>query len=852
MIATGGGIALATTHVFGTVIYLQSPIPNPLFADFSTKSTSTSRQTMAVARPALSVAGCSQCRLLVLNLFTGSVLRSAPLVRPSLCYSRPQVVGALPIRRFSSLPKPNDPASDAEHGQNARVLEEEPESSKDEDEGEAAATELKLANVPWYLQVDPPTHIAPLEPPPLPEVPPDAPPLIGSLLEYASEEMGLDELTLLDLRQLDPPPALGPSLFMLFGTARSERHLTSAPAAWCGGCRKTKLRRKARRAKLLGTMGTDDADDGIRTGWICVNLGTIDRSGTESAVVAEDGRVSGFGVSHVGSTIVFQIMTEGRRAEMALETLWTRALDRSLNPPPESGSIDGSKDSKSRVKPERELDPKSRPEREPAPKSRVKPERELDPVEKAMLANLHRPAGITGGRKGQSTEASPWNRAHFYSTQQISRAATTEVDPLSTSSPEELARVLTYDAHQKQRLLGLLRTRLDEMDAQTAQASLGESNDDSQPTPFMELMELAMETLPPTRTWEYRLAVQYKASVSGVTSALQSLDDVRLLVEELRIYGIKATRYQYLQLLSCVFYANERQANVVVDLALDVIKTMHQRNESIMADDLITAIIEGASKPNNRRRWNKDLMERVEKLLYRPNAPCMDDQLLMRLMTVYAGVGFWDKLWTIWGVPARHLRPRSVDLYIHVFKLAAVSGSINICTRVLRRCIPEAGSEDPPVIGDVRLRRAALECIQVADPRAQELAETLPPDGRGQLRRLATREFGWSCLSSVEFRARTKANDGLPVPEAATPSRTAEGFHRGQPAPKQRARIDWTAEQGDKKRTVVYRTPVPGNQSRPASGFALSAGARKLPRPRNKANDKLFLAHDGREIDGNK
>lgn len=191
---------------------------------------------MAVARPALSVAGCSQCRLLVLNLFTGSVLRSAPLVRPSLCYSRPQVVGALPIRRFSSLPKPNDPASDAEHGQNARVLEEEPESSKDEDEGEAAATELKLANVPWYLQVDPPTHIAPLEPPPLPEVPPDAPPLIGSLLEYASEEMGLDELTLLDLRQLDPPPALGPSLFMLFGTARSERHLTSAPAAWCGGC----------------------------------------------------------------------------------------------------------------------------------------------------------------------------------------------------------------------------------------------------------------------------------------------------------------------------------------------------------------------------------------------------------------------------------------------------------------------------------------------------------------------------------------------------------------------------------------------------------------------------------------
>ncbi|KAI0447574.1 hypothetical protein F4803DRAFT_269171 [Xylaria telfairii] len=696
---------------------------------------------MAVARPALSAAGCSQCRLLVLNLFTGSALRSAPLVRPSLSYNRPPVVGALPIRRFSSLSKPNDAAFETEHGQNTRVLEEEPENIKDEDEdedeGEAVAPELKLANVPWYLQVDPPTHIAPLELPPLPEVPLDAPPLIGSLLEYASEEMGLDELTLLDLRKLDPPPALGPSLFMLFGTARSERHLNVSAGrlvrwlrakhrvhADADGLlgpneRKTKLRRKARRAKLLGTMGTDDADDGIRTGWICVNLGTIDRSGTESAVIAEDGRVSGFGVSHVGSTIVFQIMTEGRRAEMDLETLWTRALNRSLNPPSKPGSIDGSKDSK----------------------SGVKPERELDPVEKAIVANIHRPAAISGGRKGQSMGASPLNQAHFYSTQQISRATSTEVDPLSTSSPEELARVLTYDAHQKQRLLELLRAQLDGMDAQTARATLGKSSDDPQLTPFMELMELAMETLPPTRTWEYRLAIQYKASVSGVTSALQSLDDVLLLVEELRIYGIKATRYQYLQLLSCVFYANERQTNVVVDLALDVIKTMHQRNESIMADDLITAIIEGASKPNYRWGWNRGLMERVKKLLYRPNAPCMDDPLLLRLMTAYASVGFWDQLWTIWGVPARHLRPRSVDLYIHVFKLAAASGSINICTRVLRRCIPEAASEDPPVIKDVRLRRAALECIQVADPRALNLAKTLPPDSKGQLRRLATREF---------------------------------------------------------------------------------------------------------------
>ncbi|KAI0537640.1 hypothetical protein GGR58DRAFT_470691 [Xylaria digitata] len=685
---------------------------------------------MAIARPALSATGCSQCRLFILNLFTNGILRSAPLARPSLSSPRAHIVGTLPIRRLSSLPKPNDPIFDPENGQVPHAWEEEPKNT----EAEAAANESKSTNVPWYLQVDPPTLIAPLEPPPLPEIPPDSPPLITSLLEYASEEMGLDALSLLDLRKLDPPPALGPSLFMLFGTARSERHLNvsaSRLVRWLRAKhrvhadadgllgpneRKTKLRRKARRAKLLGTMGTDDADDGIRTGWICVNLGTIDRSSAESTVVAEDGRVSGFGVSHAGSTIVFQIMTEGRRAEMGLETLWTQALDRSLSPPSES-------------------DP---PRRDNNSKSRAKPETSLHPVEQAMLSNLHRPSGFPGGSKGRPSGVSPSNQARFYSTQQPPRSSTTEVDPLSTSSPEELARVLTYDAHQKQRLLELLRTQLENMDSSAARAALGESTDGSQPTSFMELMDLAMETLPPNRTWEYRLAVQYQASVSGLQRAIQSLDDTRLLVEELRIYAIKATRQQYLQLLSCIFYAKKKHP-IAIHLALDVINTMHQRNEPIMASDVIVSIIEGVSKENDKS-WARDVTARLEKLLLQRDAPCMDEQLLMRLMTAYANLSNWDGVWNAWGFLPRYLRPRSADMYIHIFQTAFASGSLKHCTDVLRRCIPEAASEDPPVLAHQGVRLAALKCIQIADPRAQEFAQ-LPVDSQGQLARLVQREF---------------------------------------------------------------------------------------------------------------
>lgn len=162
--------------------------------------------------------------------------------------------------------------------------------------------------------------------------------------------MGLDDLQLLDLRDFDPPPALGPNLIMLFGTARSERHLHVASGRlvrWLrynykleanadgligAGELKTKLRRLRRKAKLLGSsnIASQGGDDGITTGWICVNLGIVGGEGVEEARFDESGQMSGFGttVAETGSTIVVQVMTEARRAELDLETLWRDSLER--------------------------------------------------------------------------------------------------------------------------------------------------------------------------------------------------------------------------------------------------------------------------------------------------------------------------------------------------------------------------------------------------------------------------------------------------------------------------------------------------------------------------------------------
>jgi hypothetical protein len=204
--------------------------------------------------------------------------------------------------------------------------------------------------------------------------------------------IGLDNLTLLDLRSLDPPPALGANLIMIIGTARSVKHLNVSADRFCRWLRsewklrpvadgllgrnelKLKLRRKARRQKMMGLVGAGareagNEDDGITTGWVCVNIGMVDPSlqprvrqtdgdaaldadqehdtySEEEDVIASQAEQQddleddldhtsehdpnqnpedtyiGFGSHSNHPRIVVQMFTDEKRAEMDLEGLW--------------------------------------------------------------------------------------------------------------------------------------------------------------------------------------------------------------------------------------------------------------------------------------------------------------------------------------------------------------------------------------------------------------------------------------------------------------------------------------------------------------------------------------------------
>ncbi|KAF5582044.1 ATPase synthesis 25 mitochondrial [Fusarium pseudocircinatum] len=292
-----------------------------------------------LTRPAAAALSCRQCQSAIVRAVVSrpatSSFRSLPqttsrrLPLATRFYSDVKVHEAI-IEKESSSPVPRSDALNSE-------LEATEEAEDPED-------------VPWFLEVEPPRHPENQHAVQLPKIPEGAPEVLEPMVKYIFEDMGLDEISMLDMRDLDPPAALGPNLIMLFATARSERHLHISSGRFVRWLRKnhnisaradgligpgelrTKLRRLRKKAKLMGTNTAiiPGGDNGISTGWVCVNFSSNSDNIDEAAKVDDSGRFSGFGAPQTGTTVVIQCMTESRRAELDLESLWQTVLKKSL------------------------------------------------------------------------------------------------------------------------------------------------------------------------------------------------------------------------------------------------------------------------------------------------------------------------------------------------------------------------------------------------------------------------------------------------------------------------------------------------------------------------------------------
>lgn len=279
-------------------------------------------------RRAVAEAGCRGCRAVTLRAASAPAqLRLPAASLAPICFGRG-------ISHSRTLRIEEKPISQAEEKQVTTETAE--DGSTDE--------------VPWFLEEELPERPTSQHMQKLPTAPDDAPEMMEPMIKYIFEDMGLDDISMLDLRELDPAAALGPNLIMLFGTARSETHLHVSAGRFVRWLRKhhkisakadgligpgelkTKLRRLRKKAKLMGTNTAiiPRGDNGISTGWICVNFSAIESMSDAVAMSDESGRMTGFGSDEGSVTVVVQCMTEERRNELNLESLWEGQLKKSI------------------------------------------------------------------------------------------------------------------------------------------------------------------------------------------------------------------------------------------------------------------------------------------------------------------------------------------------------------------------------------------------------------------------------------------------------------------------------------------------------------------------------------------
>lgn len=104
----------------------------------------------------------------------------------------------------------------------------------------------------------------------------------------------------------------------------------------------------------VGVSATSETDDGIRTGWVCINIGRVPAA---EGVTSEENTetmegIVGFGKRNDGVNLVVQMFTEEKRAEIDLESLWEDILSRNIKAKPkQTGEDDTASDAYTNASP---------------------------------------------------------------------------------------------------------------------------------------------------------------------------------------------------------------------------------------------------------------------------------------------------------------------------------------------------------------------------------------------------------------------------------------------------------------------------------------------------------------------
>lgn len=638
----------------------------------------------------------------------------------------------------------------------------------EEDGRDAASTQ------PWYLQVETPTRAEKSlsERQKLPELPADPPLLLKPMLEHISIDLGLDDLFLFDLRKLDPPPTLGANLLMILGTARSEKHLHVSADRFCRWLRskyklqphadgllgrgelKLKLRRKARRSRLLSSVGSEDKnnqDDGLRTGWICVNVGMIEGGEGVKQFRPEDDDFVGFGEHQEGARVVIQMLTQAKREELDLEELWGNLLERQKDKSEKRlSSLDDPTVDKEvgRTSRHNKLPLSDRPsERPPGYQNlltrspqQIRGFHHSRQYTKLKFSNQSTAFNLRLRLVQAKINSNPNTDSPIRNFQTQAKSETSKQHDVNMSdhhpslervdlnaSPSEIVLFPSCKDHL---------THLANLPRQDALRALGEGIKDLGSTRFLASFYRLFYRSPHSRNWTERIfmvchAIQIGHSGYGKRKMMALFDEMRSSSP-----NVDATLF----------------ARVIDTLLLSPFNEVYSRETSISSHDIYEAVklfeeigshrqeisYEGIllnlyaavahvkqRNPAPMMKLRPDANARLRLLMDEFGAEPMSPSTHVKLLKAFADSDNWPAFWTHWRGISRRMQPKSMELYDFMFRRVAQRKHQSKCIDALRTWVPEMEQEEPALmLGKPSrlmkcLAQAVMECVRVADPDAE-------------------------------------------------------------------------------------------------------------------------------------
>lgn len=628
------------------------------------------------------------------------------------------------------------------------------------------------SSLPWYLQVDAPQRvISPLSGRQrLPELPPNPPPLLQAILEHISVDIGLDDLFLLDLRRIDPPPALGANLIMIIGTARSEKHLHVSADRFCRWLRSThnlspyadgllgrgelkiKLKRKARRARLLSSVGSSEssnADDGIRTGWVCVNVGTIEDAENSSDHFRQPEGFVGFGEEVKGTKIVIQMLVEEKRQELDLESLWGGILARYENRETtvlktlEEPDIHQDVGSNSLLTESILSDHSSRVpfSHHNLPIHNHQQRRNFHIVVRRRISNLSE-QGPPADHALDSSSVEPRIQLPVKSSaasHKMNLQLPTESDVklhLKLAPPSENRRMETEDFSASIRLLTMkahLRY-LKSLPREVALEVLGSGVQDFGSTTFLVSFYQSFPLFPDSSHWDCRLELICYAI--DLDHPGYKWFHVMSTFDEINASLVEISSCIYKKILDVLLFPNQSSLKsnsknheedsiqlIKIDKAVQVVEVMKLRGHDIFNPDiLVNLYIAVAAAPIHsqpelsvQHHVRPDAAQRLSRIMDQVGINITDFNIHYQILDAFADRDNWTGFWVHWQGFARRMQAKPKELYIYMFRRIARTGHQANCMDAIRTWVPEIFMEEPAVSLH-EVAGAIMDCLVVAAP----------------------------------------------------------------------------------------------------------------------------------------